>query len=354
MIELGGKRIGEGAHCFITFEAGPTHDGLASAKRLAALARQAGADAIKFQVFDPFRLVADPALPFSYEVLADRVTGRTEKVTEPLRDILVRRRLEREEWRELKRHCDELGILFFATACFHEDVDFLLELGCASLKIASADVNHLPLIRHAARSGACIQIDTGAATLGEIETAVDAIRAEGNDRIVIHQCPSGYPAHLESIHLRVIPTLKRMFGCPVAFSDHTPGWEMDVAAVALGANLVEKTITEDRMTRSVEHVMSLEPADMARFVQVIREVETALGEPRRVLSDIERQRRDAIRRSLHAAHDLPAGHVLAEADIDYRRPGFGIPPDRLGEALGRRLRRAVAAGERLAWGDLEA
>lgn len=353
MIELGSKRIGDGAPCFITFEAGPTHNGLESAKRLASLAWQAGADAVKYQVFDPFRLVADPALPFSYEVLADRATGRTEKVTEPLRDILARRRMEREEWRELKHHCDELGILFFATICFHEDVDFLLELGCPSLKIASADVNHLPLIRYAARSGVCIQIDTGAATLGEIETAVDAILAEGNDKIVIHQCPSGYPAHLESIHLRAIPTLKSLFGCPVAFSDHTPGWEMDVAAVALGANLVEKTITENRMTRSVEHIMSLEPADMVRFVQVVREVETALGKPRRMLSDIERQRRETIRRSLHTLNDLPAGHVLEEVDVDYRRPGYGIPPDRLGEVLGRRLRRAVAAGERLAWEDLE-
>ena len=353
MIVLGGKHIGDGEPCFVTFEAGPTHNGLDSAKRLARLAHKAGADAIKFQVFDPFRLVADPDLPFSYEVLVDQASGRTETVTEPLRDILARRRLEWDEWRELKRYCDGLNLLFFATVCFREDIDFLIEIGCPSLKIASADVNHLPLIRYAARTGTCLQLDTGSSSLGEIETAVDAIYAQGNPNVIIHQCPSGYPARLESIHLNVIPTLKRIFGCPVAFSDHTPGWDMDVAALALGVNLIEKTITEDRMTRSVEHVMSLEPADMARFIQTIRDVETALGQPRRVLTDAEKIRRIAARRSLHALHDLPAGHTLTEADIDYRRPGFGIPPDRLDEVLGRRLRTALSAGQRIEWRDLE-
>lgn len=352
MIKINDIPVGEGAPCFITFEAGPTHQGLDSAKRLAKHAKEAGGDAIKFQVFDPMRLVADPTLPFSYEVLADRTTGAKESITEPLRDILLRRKMELSEWRELKRYCDEIGLAFFATACFHDDVDFLAEIGCQSIKIASADVNHLPFIRYAARTGLCIQLDTGMASLGEIELAVDAIRAEGNEKIIIHHCPTGYPAHLESINLRVIPTIKRLFGCPAAFSDHSPGWDMDIAAVAVGANMLEKTITEDRTTRSVEHIMSIEPQDMRQFVQVIREVEIALGKNRRVLSGEERRKRNAIRRSIHLARDLPDGHVLTEADIDYRRPGSGIPPDRLGEVLGRKLTSAVAQGRQLAWSDL--
>jgi len=354
MVNIGGVSVGDGHPCFITFEAGPTHNGLQSAKRLAQHAKSAGAHAIKFQTFDPLRLVADPELPFSYEVLCDRQTGATETVTEPLRDILCRRRLSQQEWSELKRHCDELGIAFFATVGFHEDVDFLVRIGCPSIKIASADVNHLPLIRYVARTGVCVQLDTGMSSLGEIENAIDLVRGEGNDNIIVHQCPSGYPARLESIHLNVIPTLKRLFGCPVAYSDHTPGWDMDVAAVALGANLVEKTITEDRATRSVEHIMSLEPPDMARFIKAIREVETALGSPRRVLADHDRERRKAVRRSLFTVHDLSARQVLAEADIDYRRPGFGIPPDRVEEVIGRRGRRALKAGTPLSWEDLEA
>lgn len=351
-IEIDGIGIGSGAPCFLTFEAGPTHQGLESAKRLARYAKEAGGNAIKFQVFDPMRLVADPSLPFTYEVLVDAATGRKETVTEPLRDILLRREMKQDEWRELKRYCDGLGLIFFATACFHDDVDFLVDIGCQSIKIASADVNHLPFIRYAARTGLCIQLDTGMASLGEIEVAVDAIRAEGNERIVIHHCPSGYPAHIESINLRTIPTIQRLFACPVAFSDHSPGWDMDIAALAIGADMLEKTITEDRAIRSVEHIMSLEPQDMGRFVEMIREMEVALGGTRRILSDAERKKRDAVRRSLHVARDLPAGHVLSEADLDYRRPGTGIPPDRLAEVLSRPLTREKNSGQRLEWGDL--
>jgi N,N'-diacetyllegionaminate synthase len=351
-IQINGQLVGDGSPCFITFEAGPTHQGLESAKRLAKYAKDAGGNAIKFQVFDPMRLVADPTLPFTYQVLVDAVTEKMETVTEPLRDILLRRQLKQEEWRELKSYCDEIGLAFFATACFHEDVDFLVEIGCQSIKIASADVNHLPFIRYAARTGLCIQLDTGMASIGEIELAVDAIRAEGNNNIIIHHCPSGYPAHLESINLRTIPTIKRLFGCPVAFSDHSVGWDMDIAALAVGANMLEKTITEDRTTRSVEHVMSLEPQDMRRFVEVIREIEVALGKPRRVLSDEERNKRNAIRRSLHVASDLPVGHIMTERDIDYRRPGTGITPDRLSEVLSRPLTTKKIAGQRLEWDDL--
>lgn len=352
VIQINGIPVGEDAPCFITFEAGPTHEGLESAKRLAKHAKEAGGNAIKFQVLDPMRLVADPGLPFTYQVLENSTTEELETVTEPLLDILIRRQLKLDEWRDLKSFCDEIGLAFFATACFHEDVDFLVEIGCHSIKIASADVNHLPFIRYAAKTGLCIQLDTGMASLGEIELAIDAIHSESNENIVIHHCPSGYPAHLESINLRTIPTIKRAFGCPVAFSDHSVGWDMDIAALAVGANMLEKTITEDRCTRSVEHVMSIEPKDMRRFVEVIREMEVALGKPRRVMSDDERNKRNAIRRSLHVARDLPVGHMLNECDIDYRRPGTGITPDRLAEVLSRPLTTKKTAGQRLEWGDL--
>lgn len=352
MITINGLPVGDGSPCFITFEAGPTHQGLESAKRLAKFAKEAGGSAIKFQVFDPLKLVADPKLPFTYQVLKEPGSEELETVTEPLLDILQRRKLTLEDWRELKKYCDSIGLAFFATACFHEDVDFLVEIGCQSIKIASADVNHLPFIRYAARTGLCIQLDTGMASLGEMEVAVDAIREEGNDNIIIHHCPSGYPAHLESINLRVIPTIKRLFNCPVAFSDHSIGWDMDLGALAIGANMLEKTITEDRATRSVEHVMSLEPKDMRRFVEVIREMEVALGSSRRVYTNEERKKRMAVRRSIHVSSDLVSGHIITEKDIDYRRPGTGIPPDRLSEVVGRKLLTDKSKGGRIEWSDL--
>jgi len=352
-VTFGKRQVGGGAPCFITFEAGPTHNGLESAKRLVSLAAEAGGDAVKFQILDPDRLVADKSLPFSYEVLADRATGKTETVTEPLYDILARRAMSYDEWRALKRHADRCGVAFFATAGFPDEIDLLEELKCDSIKIASADVNHLPLIRRAAESGMCIQLDTGNSSIGEIEAAVDLIRETGNENIIIHHCPSGYPARLESINLNVIPTLKRMFPYPIAYSDHTPGWEMDVAALALGADLIEKSITEDRATRSIEHIFSLEPADMAAFLRTIREVEQAMGTNRRVLHPEEKKKRLAARRSICAARELAKGYVLTEADLDYRRPGRGIPPDQFGRVVGKRLANSKAAGEAFSWSDFQ-
>jgi len=353
VVSFGNRRVGYGQPVFITFEAGPTHSGLASAKSLIALAAEAGADAVKFQILDPDRLVADRSVMFSYDVLVDRESGATETISEPLYELIKRRALSREQWKVLKAYSDSLGLAFFATVGFEDEIDFLVEIGCDSIKIASADLNHLPLLRQAARTGLCLQIDTGNATIGEVETAIDIIMAEGNENIIIHHCPSGYPARMDGVNLRVIQTLERMFRLPVAFSDHSPGWDMDIAAIALGANLVEKTITEDRATRSVEHIMSLEPYDMSAFVKMVRDLETALGSERRIMTETERTKRLAVRRSAYAARKLAASEVLAETDIEFRRPGYGLPPDRLNEIVGKRLRSEKKKGELLGLMDLE-
>lgn len=350
---IGKRKIGDGNPCFITFEAGATHSGLDYAKTLVRLAAQAGADAVKFQIFDVERLVSDKKQLFAYKVLLDKTSGQTEEVQEPLYDILCRRSLSYEEWREVKATADAEGLAFFATVGFPEDIELLQELNCDSIKIASADVNHHPLIQRAARTGMCIQLDTGNSTIGEIEEAVDLILNEDNDRIIIHQCPSGYPARLESINLKIIPTLKQMFQVPVAYSDHTPGWEMDIAAVALGANLLEKTITLDRTTRSVEHIFSLEPAEMAGFVRTIREVETALGQPRRFMSEIEKQKRLATRRSCFFKRHLKAGDILCEQDVDYKRPGYGIPPNSVRQFFGSKVTRDCTVDQQIKWSDFQ-
>jgi N,N'-diacetyllegionaminate synthase len=352
-VKIGQREVGDGAPVFITFEAGPTHNGLESAKVLVTHAARAGAHAVKFQVVDPDRLVADRKQPFSYEVLLDRESGKTESITEPLYDILQRRVLTRPQWIELKNHSDREGLAFFATAAFEDEIQLLAELGCHSVKIASGDVNHMPLIRLAAHTGMCLQLDTGNSSLGEIEEAVDVIRSEGNANIIIHQCPSGYPAHLDSINLRIIQTMRQMFPYPIAFSDHTPGATMDIAAVAMGANLVEKTITVDRTTRSIEHIMSLEPGEMAQFVQTIADLERAMGSPRRILHDVERKRRLNIRRSVFLSAPAKAGQRLKDAAVLFRRPGTGLSPAHYEECLERGFRRDLPAGHMVTWADLE-
>jgi len=344
MIKINKKNIGDGFPCYITFEIGPTHEGVESAKRLIKHASDAGADAVKFQIFDPDRLVADKTLMFSYGVLKDRETGETEIIEEPLYDILVRRYLPKKNWLEIKSYCDELGIAFFSTVGFDEDINLLEKLNCHSIKIASADVNHFPLIRRAAKTGMCIQLDTGMATIGEIEQAVQIIRSEGNENIIIHQCPSGYPARLNSVNLKIIQTLKKIFPYPIAFSDHTPEYIMDLGAVALGANMIEKTITEDRMTKSVEHIMSIEPKDMKNFVKVIKDLEIGLGNGRREITDEEIKKRDLLRRSLYLVKSAKKGQRISECAIEFRRPGVGIQPDQFEKIKNCKLKKNVDAG----------
>lgn len=344
MVKIGNKIIGDGHPCFITFEAGPTHDSLASAKRLVTMTKEAGADAIKFQIFKPDNLIADRNLMFCYKVLLDKESGATEEITEPLYDILCRRYLTDDEWFEVKHYADSLGLAFFATICDDEDLELVTSLNCHSIKIASADVNHLPFIRRVARTGLCIQLDTGMATFGEIEEAIDAIRREGNENIIVHNCPSGYPARLESINLRMIPVLKSTFECPIAYSDHTPGWDMDIAALAIGANLLEKTITENRCTRSVEHIMSLEPLEMRSFIQAVRDVEIAMGHPRRILTEEERKRRMDYRRSVYLEESVTKGQRLGDIAVSFRRPGYGLSPDEYEKLLDACFREDLRAG----------
>lgn len=352
MVQFGDREVGNGARCFVTFEVGPTHTGLDSAKRLIRHAADAKADAVKFQMLDPHRLMADPHVPFSYSILIDRETGATKEVEEPLYDLLLRRAFSNDEWRSLKQYSDSLGLVFFATAGFPEEIEFLIELGCHSIKIASADVNHKPLIRQAAATGVCLQIDTGNASLGEIEAAIDVILGEGNDNIIIHHCPSGYPARLEGINLNIISTLRTMFPFPIAFSDHSPGSEMDVAAVALGVDLVEKTLTEDRTTPSIEHIMSIEPHEAAAFVKLMRDVQKAMGQPRRILHEAELSRRLVIRRSVHLVEAALKGTPVSNLVIDFKRPGYGISPDIFEALLGCVTVRDLEAGHRLELRDV--
>ncbi|MAB87021.1 MAG: N-acetylneuraminate synthase [Rhodobacteraceae bacterium] len=351
-VKFGNRMVGDGHPCFITYEAGPTHDSLESAKALVAMAAEAGADAVKFQIFDAEKLVADKKQQFSYDILIDRVSGETQTVEESLYEILLRRQLKASEWLELKEFSDSLGMAFFATIGFEEDLDLLVEMKCDSVKIASADVNHLPLIRQAAQTGMCIQLDTGNASIGEIEKAVDTIRAAGSERIIIHQCPSGYPARLPSINLRIIETLRQMFPFPIAYSDHTPGSDMDIAAMVLGANLIEKTITFDRCTPSVEHIFSLEPADARSFIQQLRDVETAMGSSRRILHPEELAKRDSIRRSAFLCKGADKGTRLADLEIEFRRPGIGVQPDLFEQWSDAKLVRSLDAGSMIRQEDV--
>ena len=333
----------------IVLEAGPTHNGLESAKKLVDIAVNANADSIKFQTINTERLMADKNIEFEYSILEKNSQQelKYKPIKEPLYDILKRRELKVEEWKELKSYCDFRGIHMFSTACFKDEVDFLVdELKLDSIKINSSDINQIDFIKYIARKDVNIQLDTGSSDLWEIEKAVVAIEEENNENIIIHHCPSGYPARLESINLKMITTLKEMFPeYLIAFSDHSPGWEMDIAAISLGAGMIEKTITLDRFTKSCEHSYSLEENETNIFISSMRDVQIALGKSRRILPKEVRKKRNNTRRSPYALRNISKGEKILRSDFEFRRPGKGISDTEFSLLLNKPLTESLNKGE---------
>lgn len=353
-VHINGREINRANQpTYIIFEAGPTHYGLESAKQLVDMAKEANADAIKFQYLYASRLMADHSLEITYKYLERDANGNEEfkDITERAHTVLSRRELSREEWLELKAHCDAVGLPMISTVTFEDEVDFLIdEMQVSSLKLASADINFYSFIRYCAKRCAendvNFQMDTGNADISEIEKAVLICEEEGLKNITIHLCPTGYPAHLESINLNMLRTLKQLFpNYAIAFSDHTPGGEMDVAAIALGADMVEKTITLDRTIKSTEHSFSLEKKEAKEFIDMLRRVEIALGESRRVIPADVKKKRIAGRRSPYAKRDLVAGEKVTIADFEFRRPEVGLNSYDFERILNKELIKDIKQGE---------
>ena len=231
-------------------------------------------------------------------------------------------------------------------------MDLLDSLDVPFFKIASMDVVHLPLLRYVARKKRPVVISTGMATLGEMEQAVDAIRAEGNDQIVLLHCISIYPPEYETIHLRNMETLQRAFDCPVGFSDHTLGTAIPLAAIAIGACMIEKHFTLDQDMAGWDHAISANPEQMRTIVREGKNIVAALGSSRRTVSDAEMEKRKKFRRSLVARQALSKGHVLSESDFDAKRPGTGVAPDQIQYVIGRTLACDLTEDQVLRWSYL--
>ena len=344
--KINNKLIGKYQKAYIVFEAGPTHRGFNSAKNLIKMAKKAGADAIKFQMFDTERLISNKNQKFQYEILINRKKNKSKKVNESLYKIFKRRELEKKQWAQLAKLSRKLKIAFFVTCGFNDEIKFLKKIGCDSIKIASADVNHLPLIKEAARTNLCIQLDTGMSTLDEIKKASEVLKKNGCKKIIIHHCPSGYPAKNDNINLNILKTLRKKFDCPIAYSDHSSGYEMDLVAFTHGANVLEKTITENKMTKSVEHIMSLEFAEMKKFVNAVRKAEKAFGLYDRKLSIKDIKKRNLLRRSAFFTKKYSKNTLLSNCQITFKRPGIGIQPDEFEKIKNiKRLKRDVNFGE---------
>jgi N-acetylneuraminate synthase len=337
-LEIAGHWIGPGYPCFVIAEAGVNHNGrLDLARRLVNKAKQAGADAVKFQTFKAELLVTLSAPKAEYQ---RRCTGSAESQFEMLRRL----ELSPKAHRAVLDLCGLSGILYLSSPFDEQSADFLDSLGVAAFKIPSGEITNLPFLVHVACMGKPMIISTGMATLGEVETAVNAVWKAGNHDVILLHCVSNYPADPADINLRAMQTLETAFGIPVGYSDHTPGVEVSLAAVALGACVVEKHFTLDRALPGPDHQSSLEPDELASLVRGIRLVEAALGHGRKEPAASEANTAAAARKSLVAACDIPAGIPLTKDKVAVRRPGTGLPPAMSSFVIGRTSRVFIPAG----------
>lgn len=342
LAKIGNKLIGDKKKIFITFECGPTHNGFESAKNLIEQSAKAKADAVKFQIFNPEKLFADKKYRINYEVLntKDKLIKKSKSVYKLFKD----RWLDYEQLSELKKISDKKKILFFPTIGDDEGIEFVKKNKCKSVKIASSDLNYHQFLKKVSKLKINIQIDTGNSTIKEIIDAVKIIRKIHNN-IIIHYCPTGYPSTLKGANLKQIPYLKNFFKLPIAYSDHFLGENYNHIAIALGACLIEKTITEDKYFNSIEHCMSLETSELKSFVKKIKLTDNMMKNKLYFLNEDAILSRLSNRRSAYALKDLSKGHLLSAQDIIFLRPGYGIPPNRINRVLGQKLKKKIKKNE---------
>jgi sialic acid synthase SpsE len=346
-LRIGDRLVGPGEPPYLIAEAGSNHNrDLGTALALIDAAAAAGADAVKFQTFTADALVARTSDPIA--VLHDEFSkyGRT------VHEMFAAVEMPVGWLPKLREHAISRQITFLSTPFDERSADVLADLELPAYKIASYEVVHLALLRHVARKGKPVLISTGMASLGEIEDAITAVRAEGNDQVAIFHCPIGYPVPAELVNLAVIDTLRQAFGVPVGLSDHSRGTAVPVAAVARGANLIEKHYTLDATQSGPDHDFAVEPHELEALVRGCREAFDAIGEGRKICLPSERLHYLRGRRSLFAAVDIAEGTEITPAMLSVLRPGTGLPPRFLETIVGRRARRAISAFEPIGWDDV--
>jgi N-acetylneuraminate synthase len=344
--KIGQREIGPGRPAYIIAELSANHNGrFEQAAALIHAAMECGADAVKLQTYtaDTITLRSDrPEFRVGGGTLWD---GRT------LHDLYGEAYTPWDWQPKLKKVADELGIDLFSTPFDPTAVDFLEKMGVPAHKIASFELVDLPLIEKIARTGKPIIMSTGMATLAEIAEAVDTIRRAGNEQLALLKCNSAYPAPPEEMNLRTIPHLAEAFGVPAGLSDHTLGIAVPVAAVALGACIIEKHFTLSRAEPGPDSAFSLEPSEFKAMVEAVRTAEKAVGKVHYGISGKDEVSR-TFRRSLFVVSDVRAGELFTAENVRSIRPGHGLPPKHLPEVLGRRAARNISRGTPLCWQDV--
>lgn len=324
-------------------EAGVNHNGdRGLALKLVDAAADAGADLVKFQAFSAETLSSAAAPAAAYQ--SER-TGQADQLA-----MLIGLELSRADFEAVADRCRSRGIAFLCTPFDLDMLDFLIALGMPAIKVASGELTNGPALERIGAKAMPVYLSTGMATLDEVRQALDAVRRAGATEVTVLHCTSLYPAPLETLNLRALASLQSELGVPVGYSDHSEGIHAAVAAVALGATVLEKHLTLDRSLPGPDHAASLEPDEMAEMIRAVRDVAAALGDGVKRPVPAEAEIARVARRSWHASRALPAGHRLAEGDAVPLRPEIGVSTNR--PIVGRALARDVAAGAAILEEDL--
>ena len=306
----------------IIAEAGVNHNGsISTAKKMIDAAAEAGADLVKFQTFKTIELVTQSADKAEYQ-------KKSAGIEESQFDMLKKLELSRSAHTDLMDYCEQKNIQFMSTAFDHESIDLLAEMDIPLFKIPSGEITNLPYLRHIGRMSKPVIMSTGMATLAEVRTALDILLKAGakKDQITILHCNTEYPTPMADVNLRAMLTIRDELGVKVGYSDHTLGIEIPVAAVAMGASVIEKHFTLDRTMPGPDHAASLEPHELKAMVSAIRNIENAMGDGEKKSSPSEIKNISVVRKSIVAKKPINKGEPFSEDNLTVKRPGTGISP----------------------------
>lgn len=307
--------------CLVIAEAGVNHNGdIEIAKKMALVAKECGANIIKYQTFKAENLVTKTAKKADYQV---NNMGTSESQLEMIKKM----ELSYDEFNQLKKYCDDIEIQFLSAAFDIESIGFLNDtIDMKMFKIPSGEINNYPYLVEIAKTKKEVILSTGMSTLNEIKDAVELLSKNGTPKITILHCNTEYPTPFEDVNLNVLQTLKQEFGCDVGYSDHTKGIIIPIAAVSLGAKVIEKHFTLSRKMKGPDHLASLEPSELKEMVEAIRTVELALGSNEKIVTNSEKKNISIARKSIVAKRKISKGELLTENNITTKRPGTGLSP----------------------------
>ena len=344
-IRIGRRGIGKGRPCFVIAEGGVNHNGrLDLALRLVDIAADAGADAIKFQVFNPDLLVTANARRAPYQMRA----GATSQIDMLRALVLSSSALER-----IARRARSRGLEFLVTPFDEPSLQTVVDLGVRAIKLGSGEVTNVPLLRAASRTGLPVLLSTGLSTFAEVDKAVKTCTVAGCRALALFHCVSAYPSPLAEMNVRAVARMKERYRVPVGLSDHSAGFAASAAAVALGACSVEKHLTSNKRLAGPDHKASLDAREFGDLVAAIRDVEASLGDGEKRCMPAERPNLRHVRRSCVAATAIPRGTHIRPHHLVMKRPATGIPSSDVDLVVGRRTRRNIRPDEILTWGHLK-